>query len=159
MENKEVEIFDKTKEFDEEIKPLIEKIDIKCREKRIPYFFTCAIKNNETGTQYSSNMLSSVKSGRNLENDVIAEGIKVLRGYHAVPSNKFESCQEEIVFNGNAGKSNKNKDADDILEDLMHEVAEVEGMEEESMKEDSSAEQDNWKEPEPLYVDRMDVTE
>ena len=68
--------------FDSQLKELLDKIDIICRQEQIPYFFTCAIKNDEQDTKYHSEMLSTLKSDRILKNDIIAECLKLLRGYH-----------------------------------------------------------------------------
>ena len=72
--------------FDSQLKELLDKIDIICRQEQIPYFFTCAIKNDEQDTKYHSEMLSTLKSDRILKNDIIAECLKLLRGYHTTLS-------------------------------------------------------------------------
>ena len=156
MDNKEITTFDKMKIFEEEIEPLIEKIDIICRRERMPYFFTCAVKNEKNGTKYISNMLSAVKSDRELENDVIVEGIKVLRGYHAVPSNNFEKDKQNYKVDESIKR--KNVDSDDILDEIMRETVTLEEDAEE--KDDDLETQENcWEELEPLYKECVEQVE
>lgn len=65
--------------FDSQLKEMLDKIDIICRQEQIPYFFTCAIKNDEQDTKYHSEMLSTLKSDRILKNDIIAEMLEIIK--------------------------------------------------------------------------------
>ena len=113
--------YDKKQLYDNEISELISEINSICQRENIPYFFTCAITNSATETKYQSEMLSAAKADIELSNDVVAECLKLLRGYHAVPKEMVIPSMAEIH-----GKEilNKSKDGDDILEEMMHVSAE-----------------------------------
>ena len=103
--------------YDSQLKELLDKIDIICRQEQIPYFFTCAIKNDEQDTKYHSEMLSTLKSDRILKNDIIAECLKLLRGYHTTLSANVSTSLK------NAENIKLTMSDEDILDNIMHKAA------------------------------------
>lgn len=92
MKKNETDDFYKT-----DIEPLISALKNKCRKNKIP-FFICVCTNPGTlvnncndnifqykNPEYKYNMVSPYYCKMNLNSDVIAECIKVSRGFHAVP--------------------------------------------------------------------------
>lgn len=89
---KELTIFDKEKEFNDECKLLLDELVQKCRESQIPFFFSAAIKNDEEETIYINDGVMTGSSGIVLLNDQIKRHMAVAGGFIAVPK------QREIVF-------------------------------------------------------------
>lgn len=77
--------YDKSFEFTEEISPLLNELKKKCLVHGVPMITVFAIKNDNMGTEYANEMLSAMQVSRNLTDNKIAEIVKILNGFIAVP--------------------------------------------------------------------------
>lgn len=80
----ELTIYDKEKLFKEEIKPVMQKLVRLCAINKIPCFVTAAVKNNENGTKYISDMNSPVTNEIVLKENQITSMANVLNGFDVV---------------------------------------------------------------------------
>lgn len=85
---KELTIYDKEEEFKEEIKPIIQELMKLCATHQIPCFVTCAVKNNEKGTKYISDMHSPITNKIELKENQIVNMANVLNGFDVVANDR-----------------------------------------------------------------------
>ena len=85
----------KKAEFDETIRPLILSLRAACNVAGIPMFLSCVIP-GEKGEreEYVNEMLSPSVVNCSLADDKIAEFVKILNGFHAVPD--VETIEVEL---------------------------------------------------------------
>ena len=73
--------YDKRELFDQEVKPLLSKIESVCKSSGIPFFFSAATESSDTGTTYENYACSALPMGIFLLNDHFVEHIKVSAGF------------------------------------------------------------------------------
>ena len=80
--------FNKEQIYINEIQPLVEQINDLCKNRKIPMFFSAAIKEENGQTDYKTVFCSSAQTEQRLDDDHIAKHILVSRGFHvhAFPS-------------------------------------------------------------------------
>lgn len=81
-------MFDKSQIYEEEIRPLVLRLKTLCGAHNIPVLISCAVKDNGTETLYENEMLSVAQAGCELKEDKIAEMIKMMNGFIAVPEER-----------------------------------------------------------------------
>lgn len=95
--SEELSVYDATKKYQTEIEPLVENIKKVCALNNIPFFFTCAVKNDEKETVYKNDGVLTGSFGINLKDDKFAPILGVINGGRVVFSeNEDESLSEEI---------------------------------------------------------------
>jgi hypothetical protein len=86
--------YDKTEIYENEgIVDLMVKLKQKCGKFDIPMIVTFALKNDENGTEYKTEMISAVSSGINLKEDRFVKFVNVMNGFDTIPH------KEEMNFN------------------------------------------------------------
>ncbi|MGN0241315.1 MAG: hypothetical protein ACI4CS_06480 [Candidatus Weimeria sp.] len=80
----ELSVYDASKTYDNEILPLVEQIKQICAVKEIPFFFTCAVKNSDKGTEYKNEGVLTGSYGINLKTDNFAPILGVMNGGRVV---------------------------------------------------------------------------
>ena len=107
-EEKEYTIFDKTDIYNEEIQPILDKLDIVCKANKIPYFFTACVKNDETESEYRNEGNLCGSNEFVLKTDKITDFFRILCGFKletkqngeyviAPPGEDIEINFEEII--------------------------------------------------------------
>ena len=81
---KTMTIYNKTKEYNEQIKPLLEKLDMACERLSVPYFATFATENSDTETKYQNSSRTPAPLKLELADNKIIDHIKVLNGFEVV---------------------------------------------------------------------------
>ena len=79
-----ITIFDKKKEYQTSIAPLVKKLDTLCKELDIPYFFSAAVAGNEEDTEYANECRSPLTMELYLKNDLIVDHLKVCSGFRVI---------------------------------------------------------------------------
>ena len=86
MINNELTKYDKTEIYETEgIIDLLFKLKQQCGKNGIPMIVTVAIKNDENGTEYKTEMVSAVSSGINLKEDRFVKFVNVMNGFDTIP--------------------------------------------------------------------------
>lgn len=86
-------VYDATKKYKEEILPLVNQIKKVCAINSIPFFFTCAVKNDEKETQYENEGVLTGSYGINLKTDYFAPILGVLNGGRVI----FTTDEDEAL--------------------------------------------------------------
>lgn len=89
-------MYDKTEEFEQQIAPTIQKLKAECFQNGVPLFLSCAVKDTQSTTEYISEMVSPAQLGVDLADDRIAEMVKMLNGFVAVPEAKPLELEFEV---------------------------------------------------------------
>ena len=98
--------FDLTKEYDNEIKPIIDELYKKCIELKMPMFVTCCVKNGDPYgkkpkeaniSTYQSESFRTTSSNIKLYDDHINKHLAVLNGFKVVPDGIVPSFNEEDI--------------------------------------------------------------
>lgn len=82
---KNLNYFDKTEEYNEEILDLVTKLRIACNRNKIPMFVSICVKNDENGTLYKNEMVGAASSGIKLNDDKLVKFVNVLNGFETIP--------------------------------------------------------------------------
>lgn len=77
--------FDKTKEYDDSIIDLVNKLRTECSKRGFPMFVSVCVKNDPKETVYKSDMISAVSSGITLTDDKFIDFTNVINGFTTVP--------------------------------------------------------------------------
>lgn len=88
-------IYNKTEDYENIIQPLINNLMVECQRLSIPMFFSAAIANNNSCTEYRSKMVSPVMLDFTLTDDLISPMLLVLNGFKPMrgdvaPEEEFE---------------------------------------------------------------------
>lgn len=83
MTEKNIE-YNKTKEFKENVEPILKQLLEQCSIHGIPFFATFAVENRKDETKYISEMHSAVTNDIPLANDMIVKMANVLNGFDVV---------------------------------------------------------------------------
>lgn len=89
--------FDYTKDYEEEVAPIIAELRRVCSENRMPMFVSVCVKNDNSGTVYKNEMISAVSSGIVLKEDHMVNHVNVMNGFATVPSlenEKFDAIDD-----------------------------------------------------------------
>lgn len=78
-------MFDKNKEYQEHILPLVKEILLYCDEYHIPVFMTFAVSDNGKQTEYATEMISAVAAAEKLKDDQLVKHAAVVSGFEVVP--------------------------------------------------------------------------
>lgn len=81
-------MFDKQKDFEDEVLPLIKKLSLACIKHNLPMILSVATSDDGKKTKYYNTQLSSTTCNRVLSKDQLADIVLVMRGY--VPTNPSE---------------------------------------------------------------------
>ena len=85
--------FNKTKEYNKNLKEKVEDIKRICNNLDIPCFLTFCVKNNEKETVYQTEYLSPGQKQQNLKNNRFADYVNIINGFTTTP------YKEEDIFN------------------------------------------------------------
>lgn len=77
-------IYDKKKEYQATVAPLVKKLDALCKELGIPYFFAAAVKSDEEDTEYINEGRSPITLGYYLKEDIIVDHLKLCSGFRVI---------------------------------------------------------------------------
>ena len=80
---KEVDTTYNKQEMKKELKEKIDDLRIFCATNGIPFFVTCAIKNDKKKTEYLNELIDPALFGIHLNEDYIHEHLKVSKGFRA----------------------------------------------------------------------------
>ena len=81
-------MFNKQKDFEEEILPLIKQLSLACIKHNLPMILSVATSDDGNITKYYNTQLSSTTCNRKLSRDQLSDIVLVMRGY--VPTNPSE---------------------------------------------------------------------
>ena len=76
--------YDKKEFYNENIRSLIEQVDVICAEAHIPFFFTAAVSNEHGETQYENTARTPAPLEVALNDDKITEHVKVSAGFETI---------------------------------------------------------------------------
>ncbi len=77
--------YDFTKQYEEEITPLLRQVFLLCHQYGIPMFMTFAVGNDEEKTTYRTEQISALNVDRKLTRNYIPRLIDVMNGFEVVP--------------------------------------------------------------------------
>lgn len=114
MKGTENEVYDKIKEYREEIEPLMDRLVQICNLNRVPLFICCAPKNTITKTTYVSRALSPAQFCLSLHENYFSDFLNVVNGlsttYYQAPGDKGGNEEyEELVRLMKEGEERLNK--------------------------------------------------
>ncbi len=90
--------FDKSEEYNRQIKKYVQKIKKACIDCNVPFFFAACVQNDENGSQYEMDSFSALSGDMHLTEDFFPEFMKVTLGFKADiprPSPEFIFDDEE----------------------------------------------------------------
>ena len=76
-----MDTYDKSQEYEGEIKKIVQKLATLCYEKHMPMFCCVAVTNANGETQYRAESVTPDKAGVHLNDDQISRHINVLQGF------------------------------------------------------------------------------
>lgn len=76
--------YDKSKDYQTSIAPLVKKLDELCKELSIPYFFSAAVKSSEKETEYVNECRSPITMNIFLKDDLIVDHLKLCSGFRVI---------------------------------------------------------------------------
>ena len=85
--------FNKTKEYNKNLKEKVEEIKRICNNLDIPCFLTFCVKNNEMETVYQTEYLSPGQKQQYLKNNRFADYVNIINGFTTT------QYKEEDIFN------------------------------------------------------------
>ena len=92
MKGTELEVYDKTKEYKEEIAPLIKELVRACNINRIPMFVCCAPKNTMDKTAFETHFLSPAQFSLSVHENYFSDFVNIINGlcttYYQAPGDK-----------------------------------------------------------------------
>lgn len=95
---KELSIYDASKEYRDKIQPLVEEIKKICTIDNIPFFFSCAVKNSDKGTDYENDGVLTGGFGISLYDDKFPQFLGVMNGGRVVfNENEDSELSSEIA--------------------------------------------------------------
>ena len=94
---KELTLYDKTEEYETHIRECMTCFISECRRFGIPCFATCAIKNDEEGTEYKTDGYFTGSGSFNLSKDNIKDCLLIHNGFVAVPQNTTQISLDELL--------------------------------------------------------------
>lgn len=77
--------FDKTAEYNDRIRPIVEQLRRECSRVGVPMFVSVCVRNNDKETTYRSDMISAVSSDIRLHDDKLVDFTNVLNGFVTIP--------------------------------------------------------------------------
>lgn len=80
----DITVYDKRENYAEKVKPLLDRLEETCRSCGIPFFFTAAVENSESGTDYETLSFSALPMGIFLKDDKLVNHIKVAAGFEVI---------------------------------------------------------------------------
>ena len=80
--------FDKRKQFEEECRKTLTELVGKCNDLKIPFFWSCCVKNDETGSDYVSDGVMTGSNQIELKDDRIKRHLLVNIGFDVIPKKK-----------------------------------------------------------------------
>ena len=93
--------FDKTEAFEKNCRKLLDELVLLCSVNRIPFYWTAAVKNDDTGTEYISDAVAVESRNIVLKEDKISKHLAVTAGFNVVPnrSNLEDELMNELLEN------------------------------------------------------------
>ena len=85
--------YDKSKLFEEEVRPLLTKIESICKANALPFFFTAATVSTEQGTTYENSASTALPMGIFLRNDQLVEHVKVAAGFETTAPDRIPDVE------------------------------------------------------------------
>ena len=86
LENEKRQInFDKTEEFNKEIRPILDRLMISCCKLGIPAFFSACYKNTIDHSDYFHDFSGTESKGMNLAEDLFRSYVNVTNGFDTIP--------------------------------------------------------------------------
>ena len=113
-------IYDRSKEFEDEIKKYTREIIKTCARYRIPCFMTFAVKNDENDTEYINDRYLTGSAGIDLKKDYFKDILLLLQGCVTIktPGDVADTMDnEEIDFISN-------NEHDDVVDNIINELLE-----------------------------------
>lgn len=92
----EKDIYDKKKYFKSKLEPLIRDLKLHCNMEHMPMFITVAVKNDNSGTEYASDMVLA-GSGTELKENRISKILLELNDIHQKYPDYIEKDIREIT--------------------------------------------------------------
>lgn len=80
--NKELTIFDKTEEFEKNIRPELDKLVTLCSKYNVPFYATFCVKNNEEKSEYVSDAMCTGSKDIVLKEDRIKKSLLLSQGFN-----------------------------------------------------------------------------
>lgn len=77
--------FDKSKEFEKECRPILDRLRLMCSLYDIPFFWSACVKNNDKESVYENEIVGNASREINLKDDQISKHISVCMGFDTVP--------------------------------------------------------------------------
>lgn len=81
-------MYDQSEKYSAEIAEMVFELRKKCFEAGIPFFVSCAVSDDGKHTEYVNDMISPADIDKKLSQDKIAEYVKMLNGFIAVPEQR-----------------------------------------------------------------------
>ena len=81
--------YDKTDIYEGEVLRKIQELLRICNKEQLPIFISTAVKNNEKGTEYKTDMFASATNDIFLKEDFFPNFVNVTNGFRTVPPAKI----------------------------------------------------------------------
>ena len=88
--------FNKEKEYERDIEPLIRNLKELCNDHKIPFFVTCAVKDDGKKTTYKSEVIDPAFFDLDPVSDRIKDHINVMNGFTTIYPQPEELDEIEI---------------------------------------------------------------
>lgn len=93
--------FDKTKEFENKIEPMIRELIKTCKFYEVPLFVTACTKSEKEKTSYRNFHVSTAINNQNLTDDQIRKHILIANGFDAIqPGTCMEIMSDGMISDG-----------------------------------------------------------
>lgn len=96
--DKQIDVFDKTKVFKKECKPLLDELVLKCSLYKIPFFWTACVKNDENKSKYVNDAVATGSRDIKLTDDKISKFLAVINGFDVVPHREELEIDMDEIF-------------------------------------------------------------
>ncbi len=83
-------VYDSTDYYREQVEPLIKKLKTVCEQGMVPFYVTCAVKNDESGTEYKSDGHLCGSGGYHLKDDQLTKHLSIELGFVTLPRDTME---------------------------------------------------------------------
>lgn len=84
--------FDEKESYQEEIEPLVKKLDTLCKARNIPYFFAACVSNSDEGSHYEFNGNLCGSNEIVLKEDKITDFVRILCGFKVKSADEKEGA-------------------------------------------------------------------
>lgn len=92
--------YDKREVFEKKCRPVLEDLSKVCRFYGIPFFFTCCVANDSSGSQYVNEVSGAEGRGISLSEDRIAKHLGITMGLQPLGLSSEDFVMDDVDYEG-----------------------------------------------------------